>query len=153
DEHEGGIESNEMLLDNKAPLEIFKENKDKIPYCKSYESMTRIYNDIQKEKRKEKGHRFWRPLTFYLYGPSGSEKSGLVQALFSHQKEFLNSLQNNIIESIQENEEIVSNHEQFIIETSSSENNISNDIIEISEDFISKNSENSLENEKETNCK
>ncbi|CAG8853052.1 40043_t:CDS:1, partial [Gigaspora margarita] len=54
DEHEGGIESNKILLDNKIPLEIFKENKDKIPYYKSYKSITRIYNDLQKEKRKEK---------------------------------------------------------------------------------------------------
>ncbi|KAF0558240.1 hypothetical protein F8M41_009967 [Gigaspora margarita] len=52
-EYEGGIESNKML-DNKTSLEIFKENKDKIPYCKSYESMTRIYNNLQKEKKKKK---------------------------------------------------------------------------------------------------
>ncbi|KAF0481456.1 hypothetical protein F8M41_023593 [Gigaspora margarita] len=54
---------------------------------------------------------------------------------------------------------IVSNYKQFMIETSSSESskrkidNIINDIIEIGEDFISENSENSLENEKKTNCK
>ncbi|CAG8847004.1 38047_t:CDS:2, partial [Gigaspora margarita] len=35
DEYEGGIESNDMLLnENKTPLEIFKANKDKISYCK-----------------------------------------------------------------------------------------------------------------------
>ncbi|CAG8742391.1 3906_t:CDS:2, partial [Racocetra persica] len=32
-EHSSKIDSNEMLLDNKTPLEIFKENKNKIPYC------------------------------------------------------------------------------------------------------------------------
>ncbi|RIB10268.1 hypothetical protein C2G38_2146161 [Gigaspora rosea] len=48
--------------------------------------MTRIYNDLQKEKKKEKGDRFWRPLTFYLYGPGGAGKSGLVQAIFSCKK-------------------------------------------------------------------
>ncbi|KAF0453395.1 hypothetical protein F8M41_001759 [Gigaspora margarita] len=75
DEYEGGIESNDMLLyENKTPLEIFKANNDKISYCKSYKTMTRIYNNLQKEKKKEKEDRFWRPLTFYIYGPGGSGK-------------------------------------------------------------------------------
>ncbi|KAF0539686.1 hypothetical protein F8M41_006945 [Gigaspora margarita] len=68
DEYEDGIENNDMLLnENKILLEIFKTNKDKISYCKSYETITRIYNDLQKEKKKKKGE---------------SGKSDLVQALF-----------------------------------------------------------------------
>ncbi|CAG8813038.1 451_t:CDS:1, partial [Racocetra persica] len=31
-EHSSRIDSNKMLLDNKTSLEIFKKNKDKIPY-------------------------------------------------------------------------------------------------------------------------
>ncbi|RIB17314.1 hypothetical protein C2G38_2142657 [Gigaspora rosea] len=55
DEYESGIESNDILLyENKTLLEIFKANKDKILYYKSYETMTRIYNDLQKEKKRKK---------------------------------------------------------------------------------------------------
>ncbi|RIB29671.1 hypothetical protein C2G38_2027539 [Gigaspora rosea] len=86
DEYEGGIESNNKLLnENRTLLEIFKANKDKIPYCKSYEKMTRIYNDLQKEKKKKKGDRFWHPLTFYFYSLGGSGKSGLVTELFRNE--------------------------------------------------------------------
>ncbi|KAF0512008.1 hypothetical protein F8M41_018140 [Gigaspora margarita] len=81
-EYEGGIESNDMLLnENKILLEIFKANKDKISYCKSYETITRIYNDLQKDTKK-KGIRMWKPLTFYFFGLGSSGKSGLFQALF-----------------------------------------------------------------------
>ncbi|CAG8832339.1 14429_t:CDS:1, partial [Racocetra persica] len=38
----------------KTLLEIFRENKNKIPYCRSYETMIRIYNDLQQENEKEK---------------------------------------------------------------------------------------------------
>ncbi|CAG8796122.1 35920_t:CDS:2, partial [Racocetra persica] len=54
EEHQGGLDSNKMLEEEKTPLEIFRENKNKILYCKSYETMIKIYNDLQKEKQKEK---------------------------------------------------------------------------------------------------
>ncbi|CAG8812049.1 13352_t:CDS:1, partial [Racocetra persica] len=31
-EHQGGLDSNKMLEEGKTPLEIFRENKNKIPY-------------------------------------------------------------------------------------------------------------------------
>ncbi|CAG8743425.1 8675_t:CDS:2, partial [Racocetra fulgida] len=42
DEFQGAIDGNKI------------ENKNKIPYCRSYEAMTKIYNDLQIEKQKEK---------------------------------------------------------------------------------------------------
>ncbi|CAG8500961.1 15412_t:CDS:2 [Dentiscutata heterogama] len=54
--------------------------------------MKAIYIDLEKE-RKKKVQRFWRPMVFYLFGPGGSGKSGLVQELFKdefydkHQKQ------------------------------------------------------------------
>ncbi|CAG8729591.1 2740_t:CDS:2, partial [Gigaspora margarita] len=46
EEHEASIESNEMLEEGRTPLEIFRANKDKIPYCRDYGSMyyLSVYN-------------------------------------------------------------------------------------------------------------
>ncbi|CAG8809278.1 16463_t:CDS:2, partial [Gigaspora rosea] len=35
--------------------------------------------------KKKETCRFWRPVTFYLFGPGGSGKTGLVQELFSNE--------------------------------------------------------------------
>ncbi|CAG8853540.1 41120_t:CDS:2, partial [Gigaspora margarita] len=49
EEHEASIESNEMLEEGLTPLEIFRANKDKIPYCRDYGSMCQKF---QKSKQQ-----------------------------------------------------------------------------------------------------
>ncbi|CAG8755621.1 6408_t:CDS:2 [Gigaspora rosea] len=69
-EYEAIVKGNKMLVDGAIPLEVFKYNVEK------------IYEDLQQEKKKET-YRFWRLVIFYLFGPGGSGKTGLVQELFS----------------------------------------------------------------------
>ncbi|CAG8581067.1 9923_t:CDS:2, partial [Racocetra fulgida] len=45
DEFQGTIDGNKMLEDGKTPLEIFRKNKNKIPYCKSYEGQDFVLLD------------------------------------------------------------------------------------------------------------
>ncbi|CAG8745975.1 5421_t:CDS:2 [Gigaspora rosea] len=82
EEYEAIVEGNKMLLNGATPLEVFKHNVEKVRYSHNYDGMKKIYENLQQEKKKET-HRFWRPVTFYLFGPGGSEKTGLVQELFS----------------------------------------------------------------------
>ncbi|CAG8747741.1 3181_t:CDS:2, partial [Gigaspora margarita] len=55
------IEENEMLEEGKKPIEIFRENKYKIPYCRDYGTI---------------------PFTIFCYGDGGSGKSGFAQSFF-----------------------------------------------------------------------
>ena len=76
-----------MLLDNATPLEVFRYNKDHVRYTYNFETMKQIYKELQKEIAASlpvwKKSRFWRPVTFYLFGEGGAGKSNLVQKLFS----------------------------------------------------------------------
>ncbi|RIB03797.1 hypothetical protein C2G38_2286557 [Gigaspora rosea] len=81
-EYEAIVEGNKMLVDGATPLEVFKHNLEKVQYSHNYDGMKKIYEDLQQEKKKETC-RFWRPVTFYLFGPGRSGKTGLVQELFS----------------------------------------------------------------------
>ncbi|CAG8805362.1 23122_t:CDS:2, partial [Gigaspora margarita] len=109
DEYEDGIESNDMLLnENKILLEIFKTNKDKISYCESYKTITRIYNDLQKEKKKEKKQ------NQIIYKIKLSNNNGILDY------KQLKNLNNILVKSIQEYKENVSNHEQFTNTTENS---------------------------------
>ncbi|RIB17497.1 hypothetical protein C2G38_2313592 [Gigaspora rosea] len=83
-EYEAIVEGNKMLVDGATLLEVFKYNIEKVQYSHNYDGMKKIYEDLQQEKKKET-RRFWRPVTFYLFGPGGSGKTGLVQELFSNE--------------------------------------------------------------------
>ncbi|RIB24503.1 hypothetical protein C2G38_2168352 [Gigaspora rosea] len=82
EEYEAIVEGNKMLVNGATPLEVFKHNVEKVRYSHNYDGMKKIYEDLQQEKKKET-RQFWRPVTFYLFGPGGSGKTGLVQELFS----------------------------------------------------------------------
>jgi energy-coupling factor transporter ATP-binding protein EcfA2 len=86
EEHEAIIEGNNMLIDGATPLEVFKHNKDKVRYSYSYESMKKIYQDLQKENEKERKiipEKKFYPKNFLFYGDSGSGKSTIIENLAS----------------------------------------------------------------------
>ncbi|CAG8839809.1 25211_t:CDS:2, partial [Racocetra persica] len=52
EEHQGGLDSNEILEEGKTPLKIFRENKNKIPYCKKEAyNFGRTHNDKESTQR------------------------------------------------------------------------------------------------------
>ncbi|CAG8750958.1 29374_t:CDS:2, partial [Racocetra persica] len=51
EEHQGDLDSNEILEEEKTPLEIFRENKNKILYCKK--DLEADYEDSVVESSKK----------------------------------------------------------------------------------------------------
>ncbi|CAG8746741.1 10297_t:CDS:2, partial [Gigaspora rosea] len=80
EEYEAIVEENKMLVDGATLLKVFRHNVEKVQYSHNYDGIKKIYKDLQQEKKKET-HRFWHPVTFYLFGPEGSRKTGLGQEI------------------------------------------------------------------------
>ncbi|CAG8830099.1 1384_t:CDS:1, partial [Cetraspora pellucida] len=91
-------EKNEILLEDLKRVEnIRKENmsyeeiimnagtKAPLSWHQTPNGFEKIRKDMKYFRKLKRGGRFWRPVVFYLYGPGGSRKSGLVTELFGNE--------------------------------------------------------------------
>ena len=75
------------IKDQEFTYEEVLLDKNKIPanWYSTPHGAEKIINDKKQILKKIKRKRFWRLIIFYLYGPEGSEKTGLVQELFCNE--------------------------------------------------------------------